>query len=130
MAKCQTIRKKKQSYCVGDLRDIIVIENRTITAPTAFNQVDYDETFTDSLTVNAAVNTVNGRTYFDGVSTETPITHVIGIRFIEGLTSEQWITLEGSRLDILRIENLNQRSLWMRLTCVDRGLISKDASKA
>ncbi len=133
MAQCIKIRKKKRQYCVGDLRDTIDLLDRNITAPTEFSSVDYGEEFQTSLPgagLSAAINTVAGKTFFDGVSTETPITHMIGIRFIENVTAENWVLFDGRRLDILKVENLDERSLWLELTCVDRGLATKEASKA
>lgn len=131
MAVCTKIRKKKRQYCIGDLRDTIDLQSRDITAPTEFSSVDYDEDFsTVEANLPAAINTVNGKTFFDGVSTETPITHTVGIRFIENVTAENWVLFDGRRFDILRVENLDERSLWLELTCVDRGLATKEASKA
>ncbi len=130
MARCTTIPKKKRTYCIGDLRDEITLETRSITPASVFDEVDYDEAFTDPVTVSAAVNTINGKTFFDGVNTETPVTHTIGLRFIDGVTAEDWVTFNGNRLDILMVENLDSRSIWMELTCVDRGLLTQEASKA
>ena len=130
MAKCQKVRKKYRQYCAGDLKDDIIIENRSIAAPTAFESVDYDETFSNSIPVKSAINTVRGKTFFDSVGIGVEITHEIGIRFIDGVGAEQWVTYKGDRLDILRVENLDERSKFLRLTCVNRGQLAKNASKA
>lgn len=133
MAQCTKIRKKKRQYCVGDLRDTIDLLDRNITAPTEFSSVDYDEEFQTTIPgagLPAAINTVTGKTFFDGVNTETPITHTVGIRFQENVTAENWVLFDSRRLDILKVENLDERSLWLELTCVDRGLATKEASKA
>ena len=107
--------------------DEITIQNRAITPS---NGADFTETFTDVGVIPAAVNTVSGKTFFDGVNTETNITHSIGFRFDETVTAESWILFNGNRLDILKLENLDERSVWMRAICVDRGEAAKSASEA
>lgn len=130
MSKCNKVYRKKRQYCVGDLDTEIKLQSRAITPP-VFGSVDFDDNFTDlNPTVWAAVNTVSGKTFFDGVGTETPITHIIGIRFDALVTAETWVELDGRRLDILEVTNLDERSEWMELVCTDRGLNTKNASKA
>ena len=126
MPKCSKIRKKKRQICVGDLRDSITIQNRSITPP--LSGVDFTETFDGDRPIPAMVNTVSGKTFFDGVNTETPITHKVGFRYDETITAESWILLKDNRrLDILNLENLDERDEWMMATCVDRG--AKTASE-
>jgi head-tail adaptor len=128
MARCSRIRKKKRQYCSGDLVDEITIQNRDITAPLA--GTDFTETFSGDLVIMSAINTVSGKTYFDGVNTETNITHEIGFRYDNTITSESWIVFGGRRFDILKLENLDERSKWMQAHCVETGLVSKPASQA
>jgi SPP1 family predicted phage head-tail adaptor len=127
MPLCSKIRKKKRQYCIGDLRDEIILQDRSITPP--FNGVGFSETFTDQITILSAINTVKGKVYFDGVGTETPITHEIGFRFIDGITAETWILYDGRRLDILNVEDLDERHEWLLAQCTDRGLENKQASQ-
>lgn len=127
MPQCIKLKKKKQQYCIGDMRDEIVIQNRAITAPQT--GVDFSETFTNTITVLSAINTVSGKTYFDDVGTETNITHTIGLRFVEGVTAESWVLFDERRLDVLTVDNLDERGQWMRLQCVDRGESAKAASE-
>ena len=124
---CTRIRKKKRQYCAGDLIDEVTIQNRNITA--VLEGVDFGEQFTENYVAMAAINTVNGKTYFDGINTESNITHEIGLRFDDTVTAESWILFEGRRFDILKLENLDERKEWMRAFCVERGLDSLDASK-
>ena len=129
MPKCQPIRKKRRNICIGDMEDEITLENRAIQPPD-FDTVDFDETFTaPNPPVWALIETVRGKTFFDGVSTEEDVTHWIYINFDSTVTAETWVKLtDGRRLDILRVENLDERSDFMLLHCVDRG--AKEASKA
>lgn len=133
MSRCQAIRKKNREVCVGNMRDVIILQNRNITPP-LFNTVDLDEDFQpiDPGTPErfAMIETVTGKTFFDGVGTETPITHIIYIRYDQLVTAETWIEFEDRRFDILAVEDFEERHTFMKLTCTDRGLLTKEASKA
>lgn len=124
------IKRKKRQACIGGMNDRIVLQGRAIKPP-IFGDPDFDETFTDNSTVWATINTVTGKTFFDGVNTDIPITHSIIIEFDTTVTTEIWIELEdGRRVDILSVENLDERSEFMRLTCTDRGNKTVEATKA
>ena len=133
MAICSSIRKKRRKVCVGDMRDVVILQNRNITPP-IFNTVDFDESFEPINATNneslALVETTTGKTFFDGVNTDTPITHIIYIMYDSTVTAETWVEFEGRRIDILAVEDFDERHMFMKLTCLDRGLISKNASKA
>ncbi len=129
MPTCQPIRKKKRQPCIGDMEDLITLENRAIQAP-EFDTVDFDEEFTaPNPPVWSLVETVRGKTFFDGVATEEDVTHWIYIEFDSTVTAETWVKLEdGRRLDIVRAEDLDERSDFMLLHSIDRG--AREASKA
>ena len=132
MSRCETIRKRKRTVCSGDMRDPITLHVRDLTSP-LFNTVDFNEDF-QPLPVNpqilSMVETVSGKNYFDGVGIETPITHHIYIRFREDVTAQTWVELNTRRLDILDTEDLEERHEFLKLVCTDRGLNSREASKA
>lgn len=132
MSDCRSIRKKKRKVCVGDMKDPITLQNRDITPP-LFNTVDFDEDFqpVDVLVpqVLSLVETVTGVTFFDGVNTETPVTHIIYIPYQEAVTAETWILFESRRIDILHVEDLDVRHEFMKLTCTERGLSNREATK-
>lgn len=129
MPVCQQITRKRRNVCIGDLDSLITLENRAIEAP-EFDTVDFDETFTTAAAdAWALIETVRGKTFFDGVSTEEDVTHWIYINFDATVTAETWVKLDdGRRLDILRVENLDERSDFQLLHCNDRG--AKEASKS
>lgn len=129
MPVCTKIRKKKRQACIGDMRDEIVLQDRSITPPD-FNAVDFTENFTPTDTVWAEINTVSGKTYFDDVNTEIDITHEILIRFDPAVTAETWILFDGRRIDILTTEDLDERHEYMLLTCNDTGESAQAASEA
>lgn len=128
MARCTKIRRKKRRACVGDLTDLISIQNRNVTAPD-FNSADFNADFSDEANVWAGINTVHGKTFFDGVSTEVNITHEILIHFDETVTSSSWVLFESRRFDILDTEDLDERHEYMILTCAETGKTSREGSK-
>lgn len=127
MPRCETIKRRHRRVCVGDLDSEIIIENRSITEP-VFSSPDFTESFTSPTTIWAMIETVNGKTFFDGVNTESVITHHIYINYDASVTAESWVRIGSNRLDILHVENLDGRSEFMRLVCTDRG--TKEASRA
>lgn len=129
MPICQPIQKKRRNVKIGDMEDEIILENRAIQPPEA-DKVDFEEEFiAPNPPVWAMVETVRGKTFFDGVSTEKDITHWVYINFDVTVTAETWVKLiDGRRLNILRVENLDERSDYMLLHCDDRG--AAEASKA
>ncbi len=129
MAKCVRIRRKKRKVCIGDLTDEIILQNRNITPP-PFGSADFDESFTTIATVFAAINTVSGKTFFDGVNSDINITHEIYIMFDATVTAETWIEFKNRRIDILRVENLEERDEWLKLICTERGPNTLNATKA
>jgi SPP1 family predicted phage head-tail adaptor len=128
MPRCSPIQRRHRKPCIGDLDTEITLENRAIQAPN-FGLIDFDESFSTNSIAWALIETVRGKTFFDGVSTEVDITHWVYINFDATVTAETWIKLsDGRRLDILRVEDLEERSEFMLLHCNDRG--GKEASKA
>lgn len=131
MSSCKYIRKKKTRVCVGSLQDLISIQSRNIETP-LFNTVDFDENF-DPIEINPEVyamfESVNGVTYFDGVSTEIAVTDYIYIMYNEDVTSENWILFDNKRFDILDVVDFERRKDFMKLVCVDKGLVSREGSK-
>lgn len=129
MAKCSKIKRPKRQVCVGDLDTMITLQDRDITPP-PFGDPDFDENFTDTGDVWAMVKTVSGKTWFDGVSTDINITHEIYIYYDPTVGAETWVLLNGRRLDILDVDNLDERDEFLKLTCIDKGPATKEANKA
>lgn len=128
MPKCVKIRGQRREVCIGDLDKLVTLQDRTLTAPTS--GVDASEGFGNDNAVWSMIITKTGDTFFDGVSTEIDITHWIYIRFISTVTAETWIDFESKRYDILDVENLDQRSDFMKLRCNNRGDKAKLATGA
>lgn len=105
----------------------ITLQNRDI-APPVYGSADFGEDFTGDNDVTALVCTERGKTLFDGVATDKPITHIFKIEYVAGVTSETWVELKGSRYDIIDVENCCEADeiLWLRST--ERG--TGEAAKA
>lgn len=120
MPKCVQIRRKKRQVCIGDLRDRVNIQTRSIAVPVA-GSVDLGETFVCDSTVWAMVETKNGVQVFDGTNIIGVATHNIYIRFICDVTFENWLTFKGRNYDILDVQNLEERDEFYLLRCSLRG---------
>lgn len=143
MSKCVKIRRKHRKICISDLDSEILLVDRSIQPPLA-GSADFTERFLEDIgelePVWALIETVSGKTFFDGVGTETPITHNIYIEYDELITAEFWIILDvdlrptllsGDKiLDILSTQDLEERHEWLKLECTVRGNIGKAAAQA
>jgi len=129
MPTCIKIRKKKQQVCIGDLIDRVTLQTRALTAPTggsAFYTLDFTGT-----EIWAMIETREGTDLFDGVDEQRLITHNVYVNFDSAITAESWLLMESTeRLDILQVVNLDQRSLFMKLVCTDRGVEAHAGSGA
>lgn len=124
----QTLKLTRRKLCIGDLKTLIKISDRRLTEP-GFSETNFGEEFPDAKTAWAKVRTINGRTLFNGVDTDIALTHEISIRYDPSVTSESWIQLtDGTRLDIVDTQNLEERNEYLILLCNARG--NQEASKA
>lgn len=120
MPKCVKISRKKRTVCAGDMRDTIIIETRVITAPQS-GSVDFSETFTNTETVWALIETRSGIQEFADVNLDARASHLIYIRFIADVTFQNWLTFKGKRYEILDVENLEERDEFYLLRCSPLG---------
>ena len=119
----QVHKRPKRVICVGDLDRRVILSERKITEP-GFGETDFGEDFPDSREVWAQVATFAGRVLFNGVDTDTLISHEVSIRYSDSVTSETWVQLKderGTRLDVVKVENLDERNEFMLLLCKSRG---------
>lgn len=93
--------------------------------------MDFDELFKRQEFRWALVRTTAGKVLFDGVGVDRAMTHEIWIRFDPAVDSETWVLLEdGTRLDVLMVEDPEERREFLRLLCSDRGDATQEAAKA
>ena len=132
MAKCIKLRRTKTQVCTGSLNKLIEIYERDIEAPLNSLSVDpdYTELFTLIHTVWAMIETPKGKVLFDDVGTEKIITHVFHIRYLNNITSQNWIIYDNERYDIQNVIDLESNKLYLRLECVLRGTVAKEATEA
>lgn len=129
MPKCLKLRKKKRQVAVGDMRDRINLQIRSLTAPEN-GSVDFTEVFDPKTAVWATINTVRGRSVFDGTGTEVDVTHEILLRHEEGLSMEDWVLKEDNeRLRVLLVEDLDERDSFQLLQCTNRGTKDNKANE-
>ena len=127
MPVCTQIKKKKRTICIGDMRDRITLEDRDLTA--VLTGVDAIETFSNTRPAWSLIETVTGVEFFNEVNVAVDVTHIVYIRFDETVTEQTWILLENNeRLNILKVEDLDQRSQFQKLLCTNRGNAGKEAT--
>ncbi|MDH3325169.1 MAG: phage head closure protein [Gammaproteobacteria bacterium] len=118
MSTCRKCNKRKIS--IGDLNRRITLQGRSIKGLS--DTVDFSETFTDKpVDVDAKVETVNGKTMFDGTNIERVITHNFYIRYDETVTSETWIKYKSKNFNIVATENFDERDEYLKLPAYERG---------
>ncbi len=120
MAECVVKQRKSTRICIGSLNQRIVIKTRQLT-PNSDNDVDYDEIFTELKTVWAMVETVSGKTMFDKSNVERDVTHNFYIRYITGVTVEEWIQYKDQYFDLLGVENFGEEDSFYKITVAIRG---------
>lgn len=132
MAKCVSLQRTDTRICAGSLNKKIQIYERSYTAPTnpSGALVDYDEAFVLVASPWAMLQDINGDVIFNGISTDKVATTKFYIRFISSITSENWITFNNNRYDILKVHNLDENFKFMALDASIRGDDAKDASKS
>lgn len=129
MPSCVKLRRKRRQVCIGDLDELITLQDRKITPSST--GVDAGETFTDTNpAIWAMVETVSGETIFDNTNTERDVTHRFTIRFIDGITAETWISFDGDRIDILNVEDYEERHEFLLLRASNRGVDTNEANRA
>lgn len=132
MAKCVKLQRKKTQVCVGNMNKFIEIYVRNIQAP--LNSLglspDYREDFTILYSLWALVETPRGKVTFDAVGIDKVISTIFYIYAVPNITAQNWIVYDANRYDIVRVTNLEENKLFLKLETVLRGSTDKDASQA
>lgn len=127
MAKCKRIRIPHRKYCSGDLRERITLQDRNIGTPFDTN---FTEDFSNPVVVPAAVQTIQGVSFFDDTNTEQFTTHDFIIRFRVGVTTQNWILWQNVRYNIVLAEQVDGRNEWMKLRTTVRGISAREVNRA
>jgi SPP1 family predicted phage head-tail adaptor len=130
MAKRQVVRVPKRKLCVGDLNREVRIVDRQLGVPTADAEGVLDPNFTENFGVDqdlqiwVGIKTLNGKELFLGTGTDRiTLTHEILLYFDPDITTESWVIMrDGRLLDIKKVEDFEEQGVYMKLSCVERGL--------
>lgn len=131
MARLERLTRKRRRVPIGDLDTKIFVEDRLQSAP-SFGTVDAAMTFgahPEATEIWAKVETKAGKTVFDGIDSDRRITHEVSFRKLTGVTAETWLRLQdGTRLDIVDIEDLDTRGEFQIAVCEATGLNTLEAA--
>lgn len=132
MAKCVKLQRTKTKVCVGNLDKYVSIYARNIATPLnpLDDEPDYREVFTLIYQGWAMVQTPRGPNVFDDINIDNSLTVNFYIRYIDGITSQNWVIYDDNRYDILRVTDFEKNKLFLKLACVLKGSVDKEASKA
>lgn len=125
MPKCKNISKSRSKLCVGSLKTSVVIFDRNQKAPV--DGESHSEEYSNPRPVKAQVETKGkGVDVFSEVSGDfVTVSHVITMRFMSNLTSENWVQFGGINYDILKVENIDEENRYLRLYCALAGSVTK-----
>jgi len=129
MSKRVVQRRKLRKPQVGDMRDEIIISARDI-APPLFDTESHRQVFTDPQSCFAKTDTFAGVEIFQGTNLLGVKTHAFTIRD-EGLaiTTEHVVEFKGNFFAILRINNFEERDLFLLLECGEKGDKTLDSTQ-
>lgn len=116
MARCTAVRRNKVKICSGALSELISLQTRTIEPP-SMGSVDFTEVFTTLTDIPAMIETKKGVMVFNGINTVQTNTVDFTIRFIAGITFENWVEYKGNKYKILSVDNIDLRDEWYRIHC-------------
>ena len=112
--------RKLRKQSIGDMREVISLEERSLTAPD-FASAVASETYDKILDVWAKVETRSGIEMFNGVNTREEgvaiYTHQFTIRYRDDVTSQTRIRYKDNLYKIIDSENLEERSEYLLLRC-------------
>lgn len=135
MGKLVVRRRKSRSPQVGDMRERIVINERSIGAP-GTGSAAFRQTLTEIATVWSSVETLKGVEVFDDVSKESTsggitagATHLFTIRYRDDVTFSNIITFDSNNYKILPVDNPDLRKRWLFLFCALLGADGLEANK-
>ena len=129
MAESKRIRigRNKVKVAIGNLDSRISIHDKSITPP-LFGSSDYVTKFSGKK-VWALVNSVSGRTIFNGVDQDINVTHDIYVRFDTTISAQNIVELGPNEyVDVLDVEDFENRHRFLKLTCVALGATDKLAA--
>jgi len=136
MSKLKVNKRPLRKTPVGDMREKILIRQRSTGSPGFDNPAKFKEDYKTIANPWAKVVTnISGKKIFDGVNEGTgggivlSSTHVFTIRYREGITSEHRVDYKGNNYNIQRIVNPEERNIELQLYCKLLGDRELEANK-
>lgn len=78
-----------------------------------------DTGWTEVLSRWARVEPLRGRGYFEAQQANSEVTHRVTVRYTSEILPEHTINYGGRRLDIQSLINVEERSEWLEIMCVE-----------
>ena len=122
-------RRKLRKLAIGDMRECISLEVRSI-RPGGFNKPQsFREVYTQIAEVFCQVDTTNGNVFFDEIEMSARPTHVFSIRYRDDVTTETRIRYKGKIYEIQRVEDFEERQEYLKLWSRPEGSDTKEAAQ-
>ena len=103
----------------GQLRHQVILRRDATSTSNTFNETV--KTGNDDLgTVWASINSLQGREFENSSITVSELTHIIMIRFIDGLTTNHRVIFDSRIFEIVSIKNIEEREALLRLECKEK----------
>tara|TARA_R110000851_G_scaffold134568_2_gene269877 strand:- start:1896 stop:2282 length:387 start_codon:yes stop_codon:yes gene_type:complete len=128
MPSRQTGKRKLRKFAIGDLRECISLEDRSIQAP-SFDDTSFSEGYTDIIETWAMVETEFKNRVFDDVALEAKPSHKFTIRWRDTITSETRIRYDGDLYRITQTDDTETRKEYLILFAKLDGDESKEANQ-
>lgn len=121
-------RSKKLNIRVGDLKHLIQLQERKLKPGQG---VDFDEDYIDvpDGEVWASVKIASSTFPFSETNTDESITHLFYIRYIDGITLDNWILHENKRYKVLAVNDIDFEEKFLELRCNFKGVATEESSK-
>lgn len=137
MPICVSKKVKKVKLCSGDMNDTIDIVSRTISAPT-LGTSDPKTTFTTIASPWAVIETIDlsggSARYFESVNVNDRPTHKFSIFYDADIwpldSDNNFVEFDSRRFRIVGAKDLNEMKTTIEILCTERGVDTKDATKA
>ena len=128
MPSRQIQRRKLRKTSIGDMRERILLQERTVTAP-VFGSSSFTEVYAGGISRWAKVETNFSGRLFDGVQLSEIPSHKFTIRFSSAVTTETRIRYKNVLYRILRLDNLEMRDEYLILFAKIDGDDTKEANQ-
>jgi len=128
MASRNIQSRKLRKISVGDMRECISLEERTMTAP-VFGSASFTERYVSIDEVWSKIETSFNNRIFDGVALDEVPSHKFTIRWRDDVTSETRIRYSDVLYRIVKTDNYEMRDEYLELYALIDGDDDKEANQ-